>query len=113
MRLSKTISSSSSPTRTGLPFGARKKDAIQPAIGNRAAIQNGQPLRSLARRQHVAHAIPGEARPQFGEFIRRIAPAQQIEHAFERRAGQLAQTARRCAQIVKRSSTDDLRLGSG
>ncbi len=51
------------------PFGARKKDAIQPAVRNRPAIQDRQHLRALARCQQVADAVPRHARTQLGKFI--------------------------------------------
>ena len=38
----------------GLAFGSGEKYAVEPAIGNGAAIQDGQHLDSLARRQRVA-----------------------------------------------------------
>src|SRR6185437_16139840 len=76
------------------PFGSRKKDTIQAAIRNRAAIQNRQHLRALARRQQVANSVPGNARPQFGKLIRWIASRQQIEYALECPAAQFRKRRR-------------------
>jgi hypothetical protein len=44
--------------------------------------------RALARRDHVADAVPGEARAQLGELVGGIAAAEQIEHASKALRGE-------------------------
>jgi hypothetical protein len=75
----------------GLAFGSGEKYAVKPAIGNGAAIQDGQHLGSLARRERIAHPVPGDARPQVGEFVGGIAAGKQIEHAGEGGAREAAE----------------------
>ena len=91
VRHSKTISSSSSPTRTGLPLAPGEKDTIEPAIGNRAAIQDREQLCALARRQSVARAVPRDPGTKLGEFIRRITARQQIENPIKGLAAEIAE----------------------
>ncbi len=62
---------------------AGQEHSIQPAIGNRPAVQNCQAFRSGARSERVAVAIPGDARTQLGEFIRRIPAGEHVEYAIE------------------------------
>ena len=69
-------------------LAVRQKNAVQSAVGNGACIQNRQPRRTIARRHHIADAIPRQPRPQLGKLVRWVAPAQQIQHAFKRRAAQ-------------------------
>ena len=102
--LSKTISSSSSPTARGAGRRADEKDAVEPAIRNRAAVGDGHALRALARRDGAGDAIPGDARPQLGELVGRIASRQHVEHAVEHGAAQLRERRRR-RMAANRSST--------
>ena len=48
-RLSKTISSSSSPTRARRPALRRQEHAVEPAVGNRAAVDDRDALGAFAR----------------------------------------------------------------
>ena len=83
VRLSKTISSSSSPTRIGLAAFAGEEDAVEAAVGNGAAVEDRDALDALARREPVARAVPGDARPQLGELVGGIAAGEHVEHAVE------------------------------
>ncbi len=72
----------------GLRVGAREEDSIQSSIRNCSAIQYRETLRTLARRDCIAVAIPGDAGAQFGKFIGWIAAREQIEYAIERCAAE-------------------------
>ena len=74
---------------------AGEEDAVEAAVGNRAAVGDGDPLRPLARGQRVLEPIPGEARPKLGELVRRIAAREHVEHAFEGAAASSANGAAR------------------
>ena len=71
------------------PALAGEEDAVEAAVGNRAAVGDGDPLRALARGQHVFEPVPRQARPQIGEVVRRIAAREHVEHAFEGAAAEL------------------------
>src|SRR5690606_31707457 len=66
-----------------------EKDAVEPAVGDRAGVQHGEALRPRARTQRAAHAVPGDARAKARELVRRVAPGEHVEHAVEARARQL------------------------
>src|ERR1700761_4773574 len=66
-----------------LRLPAAQEDAIQPAIRNRAAVENRNALHTLAWRYQIALPVPRNAWPQFCELIRRIAPSEHIQHAIE------------------------------
>src|SRR5580692_3515031 len=66
-----------------LAFRAGKKDTIESAVRNCAAIQNSEALCAFSRSDEIVNAVPGDARAQFGKLIRRIAACEQIEHAFK------------------------------
>ena len=51
------------------PVGAGEEHAVQPAVGNRAGVGDRHALGALAPFDHVADAIPRDARPQFREFV--------------------------------------------
>ena len=57
-RLSNTISSSSSPTRAAPGRRADQEDAVQPAVGNRAAVGDRDALRAFARDDRSADRDP-------------------------------------------------------
>ena len=78
---------------------AGQKNAIEAAIGNGAAIDNGHALRALAGRQFIFHPVPGDARTKIGEFIRRIAAGKHVEHAVENCA---------CQRGVRRGATNQI-----
>ena len=90
-RDSKTISSSSSPTR-----GPSRADVhgVHAAIGNRAAREQRELRGAARRREHVALAIPDEARSQLGELGGRIAAGEHVEHRDQRVARQIAEVRR-------------------
>ena len=62
---------------------AGEEDAVEAAIGDGAAVGDGDALGALAADDRVAHAIPGDARPQLGELVGRVAAGQHVEHALE------------------------------
>ena len=90
----------------GFAFAVGQKNTIQAAVGNGTGIQYRQSRRSVARRDHVAHAVPGEPRTQFGKLVGGIAPTEQIEHAFKRRAAQAAEGRGMADELVKRIHAD-------
>ena len=89
-----------------LALGKCKKDAIETAIGNRSGIQNRQPRRAVARRHHIAHAIPRQSWTQLGKLVGGVAPAQQIEHPLEGRAGKRAERRGAPHQIEEKIDGD-------
>ena len=70
----------------GLAFGVGKKNAIEAAVGNGACVENGQAGRAVAGGDHIAHAVPGEARTQLGELVGGVTAAEQIENTLKGRA---------------------------
>src|ERR1035441_2211714 len=104
-RLSKTISSSSSPTRAPRVAPAREtvnkpRSGMVPPLmtatergprgggwvgdrhaggGDGAAVDDGHGARALARGELVGDAVPGEARAEFGELVGGVAAGQHIE----------------------------------
>ena len=87
-------------------LGECKKNAIKSAVGNGSGVENRQPRRAVARRDHVAHAIPRQSRAQLGELVGRVAPAQQIEHALKGRARKRAERRRAPHQVEERIDGD-------
>ena len=82
---------------------ADEEHAVEPAIRNRAAVDDGDALRAFARGERVLQAIPGESRPEVREVVRRIAARQHVEHAFEDRSAQIGErrgAADRVEQLV-------------
>ena len=82
VRLSNTISSSSSPTRAPLVAPARKTPN-KPRSGMVPPLTMATLLRALARGELAGDAVPGDARAQFGELVGGIAAGKHVEHAFE------------------------------
>ena len=78
----------------GRPIRAGQEDAVQPAIGNRAGVGDRHALGAFASFDHVADAIPGDARPQLRELVGRIASRQHVEDALERAAAQVGKRRR-------------------
>ena len=93
VRLSKTISSSSSPTRA--PFAAPARNTpYKPAIGNRAAIDHRDAPRTLRGREPVGNAIPREPRAQLGEFVRWVTARRACPARFRKQSASAPRTAR-------------------
>ena len=90
----------------GLAFAVGKKNAVEAAIGNGAGVENGQAGRAIAGGDHVADAVPGEARTQLGELVGGIAAAEQIEHALEGRAGEAAKGRGAADEVEERIDAD-------
>ena len=63
--------------------GAHEEDAEHAAIGNGAAVDDGDPLRALSRGELAGDAIPGDAGAEFGEFVGGIAAAEHVEDGIE------------------------------
>ena len=92
-----------------LALSEGEKDAVEAAIGDGSGVQNRQPRRAVARRDHVAHAIPRQPRAQLGKLVGRVAAAEQIEHALEGRARKRAER-RGSAHEVEEKIDGDFRL---
>ena len=65
------------------PIGAREKDTVETAIGNRPGVRDRDPLGAFAAGDRAMHAIPGDARPQLRKFVGRVASRQHVEDPFE------------------------------
>ena len=63
----------------------------QPAVGDRAAARDRQPLGSVAGPDGVVDAVPHEPRPQLGELLARVAAGEQVEHVAEQVVGELGE----------------------
>ena len=68
--------------------GAGQEDGEQAAVGNRAAVDDGDAARALARGEPLRDAVPGDARAQFGEFVGGVAAGEHVEHGIEDAAGE-------------------------
>ena len=91
---SKTISSSSSPTRRALPrvrISGRQEHAVQPAVRDRPGVDDRDVARAFPRPDFAADPIPGDARPQLRELVRGIAAREHVEHALEGRARKIGE----------------------
>ena len=75
-------------------LGADEEDAEQPAVGDRAAAGDGQPLRAGAGGEGVGDAVPGEPRPQLGEGVGGVAAGQHVEDGVQRGVGQRGERRR-------------------
>ena len=64
------------------------EDAEQPAVGDRAAARDRDPLRAGASGERAGVAIPDETRAQLGELVGGEAPGEQIQRRLVRRAGE-------------------------
>ena len=68
--------------------GAGEIDGEQAAVGDGAAVDDGDRARALARGELVGDAVPGEARAQFGELVGGVAAGEHVEHRIEDAAGE-------------------------
>ena len=87
-------------------LGEGEKDAVEAAVGNGSGVENRQPRRAIARRDHVAHAIPRQPRAQLAKLVGGVAAAEQIEHALEGRARKRAERRRAAHQIEEKIDGD-------
>ena len=101
-RLSNTISSSSSPTRAPGSALAGEEHAVEPAIGNRAAVDDRHALGAFAGGQRVLQPVPREARTEIREIVGGIAARQHVEHALEDRRLSSANGAARRTRLEQR-----------
>ncbi len=67
---------------------AGEEDAVEAAVGDGAAVEDGDRLDALARRDPVAGAVPGDARAELGELVGGIAAGEHVEHAVEDRGAE-------------------------
>ena len=67
---------------------AHHEYAEEPAIGDRAAARDGEPLRPGAAGEDPGGSIPDETRLERGEVVRRVAAAEKVEDGFEDAATQ-------------------------
>ncbi len=74
---------------SGARAGAEEEDAVEPAIGNRAAVRDRDALRPVARDDRTRDPIPCDARAQLGELVGRVAAGQHVEDAVEGGASEL------------------------
>ena len=86
-------------------------DAEQPAVGDRARVRDGEPLRALASAHQPRGAIPGDAWAQLRELLRRIAPGEHVEDVLELLAGEVAERPRAADEVVELVDRD-LLLGA-
>ena len=104
-RDSKTISSSSSPTRRSGAVTVGEKDAVETTVGDGAGVGHGQALRALASPHGAPETVPDDPWPQLGELVGGVAPGEHVEDALEADArGSEAKGAARRTR-AKRSST--------
>ena len=75
------------PVAAGL-VSRHEEDAEQPAVGDRAAGGDGQPLRARAPGERAGDAVPDDAGSQLGELVGRVAAGQQVQHRLVRGAGE-------------------------
>ena len=98
------------------PTAVGEVHAVEATVGDRAGVGDGERARAVAPVQHIADAIPRDARAQLGELVGRVAAGQHVEHAFELGAWQV--TVRRGAlherlkvadrPVLTRAHRDDL-----
>ena len=70
---------------------AGDEDAEQPAVGDRAAAGDGDPLRAGPPGERAVIAVPDQPRAQLGELVGGEAPGEQVERRLVRRAGERAE----------------------
>ncbi len=75
-------------TNAGASCCTGEEDAVEPAIGNSTAIDNGDAAGALPRREAIGDAIPGDAGTQLGEFVAGIASGEHVENTFKNRASE-------------------------
>ena len=73
------------------PGAVGQEHAEQPAVGDGAAVGDGQALRAGPRPHGALDAVPHDARPQLGELVGRVAARQQVEHRGEHLVGELGE----------------------
>jgi hypothetical protein len=67
----------------GRPRLADHEDAVQPAVGDRAATRDGDHAGVAAALDDVGDAVPHEARLEFRELVARIGPGEHVQDALE------------------------------
>ena len=65
-----------------------EEDGVQPAVGDRAARGDSEPLGAPAAGERVGQAVPGDAGAQLGELVAGVAPGEHVEHRLQHRAGE-------------------------
>ncbi len=83
-----------------LPAG--EEHAVEPAVGDGAAIHDGDPLGALAGDDRVGHPVPGDAGSELGEVVRGEAAGEEIEHVLEHRPAQLGERRRTAHRGMER-----------
>ena len=68
--------------------GAGEVDGEESAVGDGAAVDDGDGARALPRGELVGDAVPGEARAEFGELVGGVAAGEHVEHGIEDAAGE-------------------------
>ena len=65
-------------------FGAvGEEDAVEAAVGDGAAVEDGDALGAVARGEPVAGAVPGDAGAELGELVGGIEAGEHVEDAVE------------------------------
>jgi len=67
----------------GLAVVASEKDAVEAAVGNGAAVKDGDALDAGAGCDPVAGAVPGDAGAQVRELVGGVAAGEHVEDAIE------------------------------
>ncbi len=65
-----------------------EEHGVQPAVGDRAAGGDGEPLGAAAAGEGVGEAVPGDAGAQLGELVAGVAAREHVEHRLEHRPGE-------------------------
>ncbi len=73
------------------PGAVGQEDAVEPTVGDGAAVRDGQALGTGPAAQGAREAVPHQPRAQLGELLRRVAAAQQVEHRGEHLVGHLVE----------------------
>ena len=76
-------------------------DAVEPAVGDRPGVRDGEAAHALAPADDPARAVPDDARPQLGELVRRVAAGEHVEHVLELRARQVAERPGAADELVE------------
>ena len=69
-----------------LALRAGQEHAEQPAVGDRAAAGDREPLGARAAAERARDAVPDQPRPQLGELVAGVAARQHVEHRVEHAA---------------------------
>ncbi len=75
---------------SALLAAGREEDAVEAAVGDRAAVDDREALAARARAERVLQAIPSDARAELGELVGGVAPGEHVEHALERAPREIA-----------------------